>query len=213
VSISRDECAWYKTHSDNVEIIYPVFAVSKKLPEIPENRAVLRIGFLGRHGWFPNLEAVKLMINKILPLTSRRIDFLVVGDGWVGGELKTGLVANMNGRGVNIIMGGYMSDVGLFWKQIDLFVAPIVSGSGVNVKVCEALANKVPVLALPHATRGLTGNILSCGGLFVAHSEVDFAKMLDEFDVTTVAMTPPVEFTSEYANQRMSQRLTSLLNC
>jgi polysaccharide biosynthesis protein PslH len=113
------------------------------------NRAVsrpLKLGFLAKYGWWPNAEAAEWIIRRVLPgLPTGCVELHLYGPG----------SERFASRHPAIVAHGYVDDLSQVWAQSDIVVCPIVSGSGINIKVVEALYNGNPMLATSHAIRGL----------------------------------------------------------
>jgi hypothetical protein len=109
-------------------------------------RRPLRLGFLAKFGWWPNAEAAEWMIGNVLP-------------GLPAGSVELHLYGprseRFQGRHPAITAHGFVDDLARVWERSDIIVCPIVSGSGINIKVVEALYNGNPMLATSYATRGL----------------------------------------------------------
>lgn len=113
------------------------------------NRTVarpLRLGFLAKFGWWPNAEAAEWMIRRVLP---------GLPPGCVELHLYGPRSERFRGRHPAITVHGFVDDLAEVWARSDIIVCPIVSGSGINIKVVEALYNGNPLLATSYATRGL----------------------------------------------------------
>jgi len=59
-------------------------------------------------------------------------------------------------RPSNIRFLGYVPDINEELRRYQVFLAPIVSGSGIKTKVLEAMACGLPVIALPDAVSGIS---------------------------------------------------------
>jgi glycosyltransferase involved in cell wall biosynthesis len=104
----------------------------------------LRFGMLGNFEWWPNREGYNWFIDKVW---SRARDC---------GELHVfGAQSQTLSEAPNVIRHGYADKLSDVWQSIDLMINPIISGSGVNVKVAEAMFNGVPMLCTPMAVAGL----------------------------------------------------------
>lgn len=199
VTISSAEASWFRKFCENVVTIYPVFNVNVRPGRLSvTNGRKLRLGFLGEAGWGPNREAVDILVSEILPLVSRDVDVVFAGSGWSDSQVQK-LMRERQPNCANFEFPGYIPDIKDYWSSIDVFVAPIVSGAGVNVKICEALSNGVFVVALPHAVRGLNDRILDCGGVVVVGTTCAFASFIDSFTLENGGFSPPVEFSLKYA--------------
>ncbi|WP_300435902.1 glycosyltransferase family 4 protein [Zoogloea sp.] len=199
VTISSAEASWFRKFCGNVATIYPVFNVNVLSGSLSVTSGrKLRLGFLGEAGWRPNREAVDILVDEILPLVSREVDVVFAGSGWGDSQIQKSM-RDRQPRCANFEFPGYIPDIKDYWSSIDVFVAPIVSGAGVNVKICEALSNGVFVVALPHAVRGLNDRILECGGVVVVGTKEAFAGAIDNVALENCEFNPPVEFSLGYA--------------
>lgn len=207
ITISSDESHWYRALNASVVVVHPTF----KTPAFsarPASHERLRLGFLGGAKWQPNREAMSLLLAQILPHTQRPLELVIAGGGWDPTLLQAKLHEVGVGSSIHLNHLGYIDDIAAFWSAIDVFAAPIASGAGVNVKVCEALANARPVIALPHALRGLDGiaKDLVCG----VATPADFAYALDTINPTTYPRTPPDTLTPSHAARTLAQLLDTL---
>ena len=51
---------------------------------------------------------------------------------------------------------GFVEEIESFWAQIDCMIVPHISGSGVRIKMLEALASGITVIANPEAIEPLS---------------------------------------------------------
>lgn len=207
VTISSVEALWYRTLNPRVAVVPPVFNTTAG-PASRSTHGRLRLGFLGGANWLPNREAMDLLLSHILPHTRRPLELVIAGGGWDAATLQ----AKLNEAGascrISLTHLGYIDDIAAFWSAIDVFAAPIASGAGVNVKVCEALANARPVIALPHALRGLDG--LARDLVCLVATPAEFSRALDILDPATYPCTPPDSLTTAHATRTLAQLLASL---
>lgn len=64
-----------------------------------------------------------------------------------------------------------------YFKNADLFVAPIFNGSGMKVKVAQSLSYALPVVGTSHAFEGYL--IHNAENSFRANTDIEFAKAID----------------------------------
>jgi polysaccharide biosynthesis protein PslH len=112
----------------------------------PPPRAGTRLGFLGKFSWWPNREAIEWFLKDVWPAAAREdLSLHVFGEG-----------SEAYGRRAPGVFGhGYIPDAASAWDGIDVFVNPMRSSTGVNVKVCEAIHHGVPVVSSSVGARGL----------------------------------------------------------
>ena len=98
----------------------------------------------------PNVAAMRYFTDEVLPLVrqSRPDTRLTI----VGRDPAPAVLA-MASEGVDVT--GEVDDVRPYLAAAAVFVAPMVSGSGIKNKVLEAMAMACPVVATPLAVEGL----------------------------------------------------------
>jgi len=117
----------------------------------PDGRESGTMLFLGsfRHG--PNLTAIEWFIRHVLPrIVHERPDarLVVVGSDPPPGNL-------FSGAGPSVELVGFVEDIRTELARRALFVCPILSGSGVRVKLLEAFAAGIPVVSTRVGAEGL----------------------------------------------------------
>jgi glycosyltransferase involved in cell wall biosynthesis len=106
--------------------------------------------FVGNLTYLPNVEAVCLLVHAVLPAVRRRL-----GDG-IGVTLIgpcDARVKRLAGPGVEV--AGFVSNLGPRYASADVVVVPLRIGGGTRIKILEAFAHGVPVVASQAAAAGL----------------------------------------------------------
>jgi glycosyltransferase involved in cell wall biosynthesis len=109
-----------------------------------------QICFIGNFGWFPNVEGMSWFINKVFPIL--KIDYPLLTLHIAGFESKEAL-SNLVSDG--IVIHGPVNDAALFLKTHGIFVSPIFSGSGIKIKVLEAMNAGVPMVLSKKSAEGI----------------------------------------------------------
>lgn len=207
VTISSEDARWLESRNSKVATIPPSFAPRIYSCSRFSNGDKLIIGFLGGEDWPPNREAIDVLLSQIIPLTQRKINLIIAGRGWDHQGLVKKYLHTNNDQKFDIKTIGVIDDIAEFWSLIDLFVAPIKSGEGVNVKVCESLAYGCPVLAFNHALRGIDG--IPRELVMSASDNLDFASILDSFKIVETRFHQPDIFKPEFAINSLSKLIDS----
>jgi hypothetical protein len=123
------------------------FAYPPHANRLPRSQArPLRLGLLAKYGWWPNAEAAEWMIGEVMPrLPPGAAELHLFGRG----------AERFAGLRKDVIARGFAPDLAEVWEDSDIVVCPMRSGSGINVKLAEALYNGQPVLSTPVGLRGL----------------------------------------------------------
>jgi sugar transferase (PEP-CTERM/EpsH1 system associated) len=135
----------------------------------PEKKYTL--GFIGNLGYSPNLDSAFYLIEHILPLISKEISdvSLVIA----GASPPASLMAKSKG---NVHILSNPEDITEIYAQCSIFVAPIRLGSGMQNKLLEAMAMRIPCVCSPQAANAFEN--LPKEALLTAETPEDFTKQV-----------------------------------
>jgi len=127
-----------------------------------------------------NVDAALHFYRNVFPIVRREIPdakFIIAGYG-PPEELRS-LQRNDNG----VVVTGFVDDIDECYKRAGVFVAPILIGGGIIVKILDALAAGTPVVTTSYGNEGIMA--MPGRDLIVADSHEDFADavikvLLDE---------------------------------
>jgi len=71
---------------------------------------------------------------------------------------------------------GRVDNIALVYKRAGCILLPTVEGHGLSIKSVEALASGAPIIATPHAFRGMRIDPSTLTNISVAHDAVEFAQ-------------------------------------
>ncbi len=101
-------------------------------------------------GYLPNRHGVEWFINSAWPrvrAASPRRRLVVAGAAPAGAPLR------LEGEGISA--PGYVDNLEKLYAEAAVFVAPLFCGGGTRIKLLEAAAHAVPIVATTVAARGL----------------------------------------------------------
>ncbi len=132
--------------------------------------------FVGNLSYAPNVDAAVVLVTEVLPAV-RRATGLAVTATIVGSFDPAGPLARLAGAdGVGLL--GYLADVAPLYARASAVVVPLRWGSGTSIKLLEAFAHRVPVVATPVAARGLA--VVDRTHLLVAEQPSELAERVVE---------------------------------
>jgi glycosyltransferase involved in cell wall biosynthesis len=110
-----------------------------------------RVGFLGTFRADFNRDALTYLLREIWPRVIARLPQakLVIAGNSHAGALR----AEAEARGAHWL--GFVADLQSFYDAIDVLIVPLRFGGGVRIRMLEAFAAGVPVVATPIAAAGL----------------------------------------------------------
>lgn len=124
--------------------------------------------YTGTFDHYPNCAAIRFIIIKVLPLlTDLKIKLNIVGR-----NIHKCKIYNLN----NIFLYSNVPDIRPFFRDATLFLAPIFHGAGMRIKILEAAAIGLPIIASPLANTGI--NLKNRTELFLAEKPKEFADKI-----------------------------------
>jgi glycosyltransferase involved in cell wall biosynthesis len=151
VPINGPDSDWFSSAAEGKPVfLSPTGAV--EVSYIPEPAdAPPRVGFLGSMNWQPNLEGLRWFIESVWPLVLNEIPAArlhLAGRGL--SEVRASLPA-----GRNISFEGEPDDARSFIASNLVMIAPLFAGSGLRIKIIEAMSAGRPMVATTVAAEGI----------------------------------------------------------
>ncbi|TCS44115.1 glycosyltransferase family 4 protein [Reinekea marinisedimentorum] len=137
----------------------------------PENTSGLV--FIGDLTWYPNVDAVSWLATDIYPAIEQAlggVDLNVIGKGSVPA------LDELAGKRANVTAHGFVDDIFPFMENAAAYVCPIRDGGGTKLKVLDALAMGIPLIAHPIACEGI--DVEDGVNVLFARTPMEFATKL-----------------------------------
>lgn len=149
-AISADTASFFSDNNVNTVIVYPTFAISE-VSQFQKNVQGGRLSLfhIGAMDWLPNLEAIDYFYLEILPKYSEAFPNSTF---YVGGR---NFPKNRYVESNNFKVVGEVASYSEFVADMDLLVVPLLSGSGIRMKIGETMGLGVPVIATRAAMEGI----------------------------------------------------------
>lgn len=129
------------------------------LPDWRPEPGGCRVLFVGSFEHRPNRSGMRAFLAEAWPriraaIPGARLD--LAGRGSESFLAAVGNAADWRARGVTA--HGYIDDLAPLFRDCHVFAAHLTEGGGIKIKVLEALARGVPVVATPVAAEGIAGH-------------------------------------------------------
>ena len=165
---------------------------------------------IGSMDWMPNLEGVKWLLGEVWPLVHERMPQLTL---YLAGRKMPDELMRLKTEGVRVL--GEVPDAMYFIASKQINVVPLLSGSGIRVKIIEAMsAGKVVVTT----TIGAAGIGCTDGkDVLIADTPQQFVEQLErcvnnpEF-CRMVGGNALRLITEQYGNEQLTQQLLTFYN-
>jgi glycosyltransferase involved in cell wall biosynthesis len=145
LSISYQETQKLSLWNAKTSTHYPMIrAKEKQSLSIPKK---LSIGFVGSFEWFPNADAIRWFIQTIWPLILAEIptvEFEIAGKGSEAFNMPS----------LNIHGLGFVQSLDEFYNRQTIIISPLRFGTGLNMKILEALSYGKPIVTTAKSIQG-----------------------------------------------------------
>ena len=171
LSISFQEANELRTIESNFEILFlPVTMKQPRFLSIPDLHDRRYDLVFGGHANVHNMDGIHWFLQEVLPCLPSHITFAVFGR--ICKEIKLQVVPS------NVFLLGEIDDLSKLYSQARVAICPLQSGTGMKVKVIEALSFGLPVVTTDWGVSGFPDqNETGCS---VANSSKEFTQTLLE---------------------------------
>lgn len=122
-----------------------------RFADVQFDRSAHTLTFLGNFDYFPNIDAVEWSVKEVLPLVrAQRPDVIFKIYGHNSKMMQTRL-----GEIPGVEWGGFIDDLADLYRQSTVFFSAIRHGGGSKLKILEAMAAGMPIVATPESFSGL----------------------------------------------------------
>ena len=159
------------------------------------------IYFLGALDWIPNQEAISWFVKNVWPCIHKELPDMQLH---IAGRNAPLPLANWLNTQQGIIFHGEISDAKLFTQQYTITIVPLFSGSGIRVKIIEAMEQGKIVIASAKAISGIPA--VDGEHLFIAESAIDYLNHIKNL----ISNPNHIEIISENAMKFIQERFNIL---
>ncbi len=169
----RDEMSFEKYGINKPMHVTP-FAIdlsSFKQPDIKHDQSIFYIGALD---WRPNQEGLDWFIDEVWPgVISKKpaAKFFIAGR-----HCPYWLKNKINSKGQNMVFKGEVEDAGQFMRLSPVMVVPLFAGSGMRIKIIEAMAQGRTVITSSVGLEGI--NAADQHDVFIADNKDQFIDIV-----------------------------------
>jgi polysaccharide biosynthesis protein PslH len=150
VPISEPDLTWFRSVSPGKPMI-----LCETGADVPETTGSdsnsLRVGFIGALNWQPNLDGLKWFLAGVWPRVSEAIPEVTLHIAGRGASISVQEWL----KGKNVFFEGEVDDARRYTDSMTVMIVPLFAGSGLRIKIIEAMSLGKTVVATPVAAGGL----------------------------------------------------------
>lgn len=125
--------------------------------------------FTGNMSYPPNIKAAKYLVQEILPHCKKKYTICISGANPASEVVSL--------EDTNIKVTGWVDDIRLSYASSRVFIAPMTIGTGLQNKLLEAMAMRLPCITTPLANKALGASHQS--NILIGESAQELAQHID----------------------------------
>ncbi len=174
VPISGPDMKWFTDAAPGKPMILIESGVAVETAQEYVDTDSRRVGFIGSLDWRPNAEGLIWFLRQVWPYVSKRMPAASLHIAGKNAPEKVRVL--LTGR--NVFFEGEVPDAHSFTSSMSVMIAPLFAGSGMRVKILEAMSLGKAVVATPVAAEGLP--VTDRGDIMIASDQFMFSSALIE---------------------------------
>lgn len=133
------------------------------------------LAFMGKMNYAPNVDAVLYFVKEVFP--SLKTEYPDLQFQIIGGNASKEIQALSGTEGVQLL--GFVESPAQYLQSATIVIAPMISGSGLQNKIVQAMYLGAPVLTTPIGAEGLCD--VSQDEIIIADSSGDMIRKLKKY--------------------------------
>lgn len=197
------------SHSTNI-ISIPFGIKLDTLSENPIQPAEASLFHIGSMNWYPNEEGIRWLIDEVWPKITVRLPEVELH---LAGRYMTDWLTGLSIP--RIIVDGEVPDVWEYMQRFSIMVVPLFSGSGIRIKIVEAMAAGKAIITTSIGAEGI--NYENGQHLLIAKDAKSFADAIvrlcnDSALRETLGSNARMLIAKEHDNTKLMQKLIAFYN-
>ncbi len=173
IPITNDDAQFFNTHFTGVKIfVSPAGVDLESFKNIDVNPIAKSFFHLGALNWLPNQEAVTWLLTTIFQkLISKRSDFSI----YIAGKHTPSRFFDYQNS--NVVVLGEVDDAVMFMCRHEVMLVPLLSGSGMRLKIIEGMALSKAIISTSVGAEGI--NYTHQKNILIANTEEEFVTAIE----------------------------------
>jgi len=179
----------------------PVGFYLNSLPEKNSNYEFPSLFHIGSMNWIPNIEGIKWFINKVWMKFNEQHPHIKF---YIAGRHMPDCFKNL--EDINIVNLGEVDNAYLFMQSKAIMIVPLLSGSGMRVKIIEGMANGKTIITTSIGAEGI--NYENNKNILIADTPAQFIEAIkyciaNKNNIDTIGNNAKLLIENEYDNAKI----------
>ena len=149
-AITRKDAAFFRKYCSKPVVDIPYGVYPEEFIPKTEIEGHPKFYHIGSMNWMPNEEGIRWFIDEVLPKTVEKVPQFVYH---LAGRNMPEWLTNLNNPNINVI--GEVPDAKEFVSNHDVAIVPLLSGSGIRIKIIESMAMGKTVITTRVGAEGI----------------------------------------------------------
>ncbi|NVO19134.1 MAG: glycosyltransferase [Bacteroidetes bacterium] len=151
VAITETDAVILRKHSGKVPVISIPYGIDiESLPAVNSSQGAPDLFHIGSMNWIPNEEGIRWFIENVWTKVSTLIPGIQL---YLAGRMMPEWLIQLNMEGVNVV--GEVPDAMEFVLDHQVMIVPLFSGSGIRIKIIEAMSAGKAVISTSIGAEGI----------------------------------------------------------
>jgi len=193
-----------KFNSSTIAIPFGIYPAEFKI-SAPEEWEFPSLFHIGSMNWIPNEEGIRWFLREVWPLIHQKHPGLLF---YLAGRHMPGWLKNTRIEGVKVL--GEVDSAEDFISEKGIMIVPLLSGSGIRIKIIEGMAAAKPVVSTSTGAEGI--EVSDGKDILMADSPQEMADAVsrlvnDKQSAMALAKNARQTIEKKYDNSKLMKRL------
>lgn len=155
ISIADTDAKVFERYTENPEkicVMHPYNLYDCVKTEEDIHSTSNSICFIGGYNWYPNQAAADYLVKELMPVLREKRPGIKL---YLVGKEPTDTMQGYAAENPDVVVTGLVDSVDPYVKNCDVFVNAMFDGSGMNIKMMEAMGKGIPVVTSEYGCRGI----------------------------------------------------------
>ena len=208
ICISEKDANWMKKQSAKYISTIPFAIDAESETNSPAEKNTLF--HIGSMDWMANLNGIKWFLDKVFPLINQQKKEAVLH---LAGRSIPNYFNNFSNE--NVVIDGEVENAKAFMKEYNLMIVPLWSGSGIRIKILEAMALGKTIISTSIGASGI--NYSDKRNILIADTPEQFANQIiwcfeNPFESRKIGEKAKDNILENYSTKKIAENLSSFLN-